>query len=204
MGLVAAGASAILAVAWVAYRVRQRGNSRAGRPTPPPPRVPSPGFLPALTQGAVDLLDLATRYHRRIAVALFAGAFVFPLYFWTASDGLPSVQDQTEPFYSYLAVENLDCFGFFDQFALQDYATSSDPAAHPYRYTHNPDFPMLYSFLLLQFGVDSLPAQNFTAIFVLLLGFAYMYLLLSLVLRTPLAGLVVVAIAATGYLGSLV
>jgi hypothetical protein len=165
--------------------------------------APDLGLLYLLRGLRWFLVDVITLHHQRVAAGLLACGLAFLVYYWIASDGLPSVQDQTEPYFSFLGAENHQRFGILKGSFIQDYSTSRDPAAHPYYYTHNPDFPIIYSYLLLQLGLDSLPAQNFTAIFVLLLGFFYMYKLFVLVLRSPLAGLVVLLIAVTDYLGSL-
>jgi hypothetical protein len=140
----------------------------------------------------------------QISLLILTFALAFLLYFWLATNGMPRIQDQTESFNSYLAAENLYNHGLWNLRLLEDWATSPDSVAHPYLYTHNPDFPNLYSYVLLRLGITSLPYQNLTAVFILLVGFWYFYKAISAITRSPLAGLIALSIAATDYLGALV
>lgn len=138
----------------------------------------------------------------QIALLILGMVLVFELYFWFKTDGMPNIQDQSEAFTSYMAARNLERYGLLDLHLLEDYATGSSPEAHPYYYTHNQDFPFYYSYILLKLGIDSISYQNLTAILILLIGLWYMYKATSIV-ANPAAGLAVLAVGATDYLGTL-
>ncbi len=142
-------------------------------------------------------------HNRKVAFLILGLTLVFLLFFWFKTDGMPRISDQTDPFVSYLAAENFQDYGLLETHFLEDYATSSSPEAHPYYYTHSPDFHVFWSYLLLKLGIESLSYQNLTAIFILLLGLWYAYKAVSRI-TNPLAGLCVLLVLATNYLGVLV
>lgn len=139
---------------------------------------------------------------QQIALLILGMVLVFELYFWFKTDGMPNIQDQSEAFTSYMAARNLERYGLLDLHFLEDYATSSSPEAHPYHYTHNQDFPFYYSYILLKLSIDSISYQNLTAILILLIGLWYMYKATSIA-ANPAAGLAVLAVGATDYMGTL-
>lgn len=135
-----------------------------------------------------------------IAILLLCGGA--ELFLWHKTAGFPSALDQAEPFLSYLSAGNFDRLGVWNLRFLEEYATSSSVEAHPYFYTHNGNFPTFISLILLKLGISSLPVQNLLIIPVFLLGLWYLYAAIRSWVN-PLAGLAVLTIVATNYLGSL-
>jgi hypothetical protein len=129
--------------------------------------------------------------------------FAALLYMWFATNGLPGMKDQTESFTTYIAANNFKDYGIVNLSFLEDYATSPDPKAHPYHYTHNPDFPIYASYILLQIGVGDVKYHNLVAILVLFSGLLFSYLFIKSRFGTTL-GLCVLGISVFNYLGVLI
>ena len=136
-----------------------------------------------------------------IGFSLFYFAALFSM--WFATNGLPGMKDQTESFTTYIAAKNFKNYGIANLSFLEDYATSPDPKAHPYHYTHNPDFPIYVSYILLKIGVEDIRYHNLTAIFVLFSGLLFSYLFIKSRFNTTLA-LCVLGISVFNYLGVLI
>src|SRR3989338_3149035 len=98
--------------------------------------------------------DVRSRAPLYIVIFLSVIYFASLFYMWHASNGLPGMKDQTESFTTYIAAKNFNDYGITNLSFLEDYATSPDPKAHPYYYTHNPDFPIYASYLLIKMGFD--------------------------------------------------
>lgn len=104
----------------------------------------------------------------------------------------------------FLAGKNFLKHGLLHLHFLQDFATSSSNLAHPCHYTHNPDFPIFYSYILQRIGINSFPAQNFIMIFILGLGLFYMFLAIRDYAGNERPALLVLAVAVFDYAGVLV
>lgn len=72
---------------------------------------------------------------------------------------LPYVFDNNESFSALVHGSNLYHFGVGTSFGLTDEAYGPDPAAHPYVYTHQGNFPRLFAFLLYAAGIRTVEAQ---------------------------------------------
>lgn len=91
--------------------------------------------------------------------------WILPFYFFIAgslllyTDFIPYVLDNNESFSAFVHGSNLFHFDFLKSFGLTDEAYGPDPAAHPYVYTHQGNFPRLVSFLMYGVGLRSVEAQ---------------------------------------------
>lgn len=107
------------------------------------------------------------------------GVFVFLavalVSIWVRTEGFPLIKENGEVFYNYLAAKNWERFGLLKNAFLEDFATSPETEAHPYYYTHNPDFPKLISYLFLKSGVRDIRVHILFALPVFLLGIWYFY-----------------------------
>lgn len=65
-----------------------------------------------------------------------------------------------EQFEAYHAALNIQRFGWFLSAGIQDEATNPSLLAHPYLYTHHANNGIYFSYLMMSFGIDSLPLQN--------------------------------------------
>jgi len=75
------------------------------------------------------------------------------------TDFLPYVFDNNESFSAFVHGSNLYHFGVEKSFGLTDEAYGPDPAAHPYVYTHQGNFPRLVAFLMYAAGVRTVEGQ---------------------------------------------
>ncbi|NUO09122.1 MAG: discoidin domain-containing protein [Candidatus Brocadia sp.] len=138
-----------------------------------------------------------------ILIGLTTFYFVVEFYMWFATKGMPAMMDQTEPFTTYLAAKNFVRFGITNLSFLEDYATSPAPEAHPYHYTHNPDFPIYICYILLKLGIKDIAYHNLVGIFVLYIGLMFSYLFVKQRCNTNLA-LCLLGVSIFNYLGVLV
>jgi hypothetical protein len=76
-----------------------------------------------------------------------------------ATGGVPYVTDGNESFSMLIHASNLYHFPLSQTFGLTDEAMSPDPAAHPYVYTHQGNFPRVFSFVLYVLGARSVESQ---------------------------------------------
>ncbi len=91
--------------------------------------------------------------------------WLLSLYFLTTgslllyTDFIPYVLDNNESFSAFVHGSNLFHFDLHKSFGLTDEAYGPDPAAHPYVYTHQGNFPRLVSFLMYAVGLRSVETQ---------------------------------------------
>ena len=124
---------------------------QAGEPLPDNHR-------PTINPQASDAATRATaqRLERIDALCLCAVLAAYVVgYFWflAANDFLPYVLDNNETFSSIVHAQNLYHFGLGSSLGLTDEAYGLDPAAHPYVYTHQGNFPRLYALVLYALGL---------------------------------------------------
>jgi hypothetical protein len=72
---------------------------------------------------------------------------------------------------------------------LQDMATSSDRAAHPFLYIHHVNFGLYFSYLLSLLGIKSIEGQNFVSISGSLFGLYFGYRCLRHITGVHVAGI---------------
>jgi len=118
----------------------------------------------------------------------------------TVSHFLPYGSDNNESFSAYMHARNLLHFGFGGALGLTDEAYSLDPAAHPYVYTHEGNFPRLPVLLLMRLGLTRVEWQ--IALLALLVGSAGIYMCFTFFSRIAgnLFAFLVCAVLATDYL----
>lgn len=130
------------------------------------------------------------------------GAGFFLVLVWFKTEGFPGITDQGEPFYQYLVAKNFLQYGLLENSFLEDHATSPDPQAHPYYYTHNPNFTKFLIYFFLKLGLTDMRWYIFLAIPLFLLGQWYFYKMSSEALGKA-TGLLTLLFASTGYILSL-
>ena len=132
-----------------------------------------------------------------IAVVLFYVTF-YGL-FLLATGGLPYVLDNNESFSSLWHAKNLHEFGLSKSFGVTDEAYGPDPAAHPYVYTHQGNFPRIFAYLIYVLGARSVEAQIGVTTFTVGLAaivLAYRFFASAM---TPLFGLLACLVLITDY-----
>lgn len=87
-----------------------------------------------------------------------------------SSNLLPYVFDNNESFSAFVHGSNLYHFGLSGSFGLTDEAYGPDPAAHPYVYTHQGNFPRLFTFALYALGLSTVESQIVFSTFTVGLG----------------------------------
>ncbi len=98
------------------------------------------------------------QYTIAAGIVLISYIVIYSIFLYS-TDFLPYVFDNNETFSSLIHVQNLFNFGLKDSFGLTDEAYGVLKAAHPFVYTHQGNFPRLYSFLLYILGAKSAEAQ---------------------------------------------
>jgi len=93
-------------------------------------------------------------------------------------------------------------FGLTNAGFLADEATGTDPAAHPYVYTHHGNVARYVSYLFTLVGLDQIPIQLLFAMAITVIGFVFGYLFVKRLLGRTTA-LLIVLLAGTSYLGVL-
>ncbi|MBI2756442.1 MAG: hypothetical protein HYX52_07015 [Chloroflexi bacterium] len=92
------------------------------------------------------------------------------------SRGLPFVMDNNETFSTLTHAENLFRFGIERSFGLTDEAYGPNPAAHPFLYTHQGNFPRFPALLLYALGARTAEAQIVVSTFTFgLLGVVFLF-----------------------------
>jgi len=89
-------------------------------------------------------------------VLLFVAAYGLLL---AKTDGLPYVFDNNESFSAYVHGRNLHDFPLSASLGLTDEAYGPDPAAHPYVYTHQGNFPRIPAYLMYVAGLRTVESQ---------------------------------------------
>ena len=93
---------------------------------------------------------------------------------------LPYVFDNNETFSNLMHTQNLFLFGFKSTFGLADESFSILKEAHPYVYTHQGNFPRLFSLLLYCLGARSAESQiGITTFTIGLSGIGFCYYFFS-------------------------
>ncbi len=93
--------------------------------------------------------------------AVFVALVYLVLYtaFLVKTNFLPYVFDNNESFSAYVHGSNLYHFGLSKSYGLTDEAYGVDPAAHPYVYTHQGNFPRIVAYLMYAAGIRTIEAQ---------------------------------------------
>jgi len=125
-------------------------------------------------------------------VIALAGAF------WIAGNHgyFLCVQDCGEAFIAQHQAKNFSIYGF--RYGLiEDHATSIDPAAHPYLYTHNVNIGNLVFALLEALGLGALQIKTAVTISAFGIGMAYAYRAVAFHARSRIFALLVLAFLLT-------
>ena len=114
--------------------------------------------------------------------------------------GIPYVTDGNESFSMLIHASNLYHFPISQTFGLADEALSLDPAAHPYVYTHQGNFPRVFAFILYALGARTVESQIVITTFTI--GALAVFLLYHYfaTVATPLFAFIAAAVALTDYL----
>ncbi|MHB8808359.1 MAG: hypothetical protein ACYC59_12400, partial [Anaerolineaceae bacterium] len=108
------------------------------------------------------------------------------------------IADCGETFDSLQYVSNYQIYGL--KYGLvQDLATSPNPDAHPYFYTHNANIAGYFFTLLEIIGLNQLWAKQFFTILIFGLGLFYIFRTVSLYSSSKLAGFVILFLFCTEY-----
>jgi hypothetical protein len=136
---------------------------------------------------------------RYLAAALLC-YFVVVTVILISSDFLPYITDNNESFSTLLHARNILRFGLKSTAGLTDEANSNSPAAHPYVYTHEGNFPRLPALGLLVLGIDRIEWQ-ITALAFLIGGLStYLGFKVFSKMAGDLFAFLVVAVFSTDYL----
>ena len=100
---------------------------------------------------------LSTERRWQLALALLY--VVYYAWLLLAGHGTPYVTDANESFSVYWHSFNLFHFNFADSLGITDESFSPNPAAHPYLYTHQGNFPRLFAFLIYVLGARTAESQ---------------------------------------------
>lgn len=144
-------------------------------------------------------VSVGTQYGRYAAVLvlvylIFYGSLI------VAANGLPYVLDANESFSSLWHAINLHHFGLRSSFGLTDEAYGFDPAAHPYIYTHQGNFPRLFAYVIYLLGARSIESQIVVTTFTVgLLSTVFAYAFFTRLVN-PLFGLLACLVLITDYI----
>src|SRR5574338_374614 len=147
------------------------------------------------------------RHHIRISssylscVAVLAAAYLCAYAaLLLHTDFLPYVLDNNESFSAFVHGENLYKYGLSKSFGLTDESYGQDAAAHPYVYTHQGNFPRLFTMLLYAVGLRTVESQ--ITIAGATVGLATVFLIYHLFSRlwAPIFGLIVSLLFVFDYL----
>jgi len=131
-------------------------------------------------------------YVREMAVIFFVYVSLYGTLV-AVTRGVPFVTDGNENFSMLLHAANMYHFPLADTFGLSDEALSQDAAAHPYVYTHQGNFPRLFSFALYVLGATTVESQIIITTFTLgLLSVLLMYSYIRAISSSAFATLAVV------------
>ena len=108
--------------------------------------------------------------------------------------------DNNESFSSLWHAANLHRFGFRSAFGLTDEAYGSSPAAHPYVYTHQGNFPRLFAYAIYVLGAKSIELQIVVTTFTVGVAGTLLAYALFARLMTPLFATLACAVMVTDYL----
>lgn len=118
---------------------------------------------------------------------------------WAAQENfLPCIADCGETFISQFYVRNYRWFGL-EHGMIEDHATSPDPSAHPYYYTHNVNIGGLSFVLLEMLGFRPFWAKQLVILLVFGAGLFYLYRCATYHSRSPLLGLSALMLACSDY-----
>lgn len=115
---------------------------------------------------------------------------------------LPFVFDNNETFSSVIHAQNMASLPFRLTFGLTNESYGLDPAAHPYVYTHQGNFPRLFAFGLLLLGADTPQAQIVATTFTVGLASIVMAYLFVSRIASPFIALLYCGILLTDYIMS--
>lgn len=131
----------------------------------------------------MPFLNLSLKSHKELTYKqglLTLGIIYFSLMvaYLISYQGIPYVFDNNESFSSIVHARNLIQFDFFKSYGLTDESFGILESAHPYVYTHQGNFPRLFSALLYLVGMQSIEWQivgHLIIVNTLALYFAYYY-----------------------------
>lgn len=147
--------------------------------------------------GALRQLASLRQWYLSAALGLYVVVVGF-LLVW--SQFLPYGSDNNESFSAFTHARNLLHFGVGPSRGLTDEAYSGSPAAHPYVYTHEGNFPRLPVYAMMRLGLTGIEWQM--ALLALVVGSATIYLCFTFLSRAvgDLFAFLVCAVLTTDYL----
>ena len=102
--------------------------------------------------------DKQFSYKLAILIVLLSYLIIYLMFLW-GTNFLPYVFDNNETFSSLIHAKNIFHFGIKSSFGLSDESYGLLKIAHPYVYTHQGNFPRIYSLLLYCLGIKSAESQ---------------------------------------------
>jgi len=119
---------------------------------------------------------LTPLHYTYFLVALFVPGFV--LVSWIQSNnGVPYYKDSNESYHTYLHARNMESHGLRNSFLTDEANSKGSP---PLTYTHNPNLPRYFGYLLRLVGIKGVGAQTLIlALAAAVLSAAFVYLFLS-------------------------
>lgn len=106
-----------------------------------------------------DMSPRVSSFHWTGLLVIMLGYVGLYAYFLVSNGYLPYVTDNNESFSSLWHAANLYNYGIGTTFGVTDEAYGFDPAAHPYVYTHQGNFPRLFALAIYALGAKSIEAQ---------------------------------------------
>lgn len=134
-----------------------------------------------------------------IVIGLLIIYFIFEISVWIATDGFPSIVEQTESYSTYRIGKNYFDQGIINLKFVDDCTINPSDEAHPYYYTHQPNFPNYFSYILIALGIHSMPSQILVMILIFGLALFYMYLTVKEYTKSEQLALLILAISVFSY-----
>jgi len=104
-------------------------------------------------------IDKEGKIYYGIMTILISMAIIFIIHSWIVTDGLPYHSDANESFSAYVQGQNMLNFDPLKNAFLPDDAPAKHEGAHPFTYTHGPNLPRYFSYIMTVLGIKSLGAQ---------------------------------------------
>jgi len=155
--------------------------------------------IPSPSASIFSLSKFASSYKIQLAIlfSIYCGIFVI---LQLAGHSIPFIMDANESYSSLIHAFNMQNFGVGESMGLTDEAYGPGSGAHPYVYTHQGNFPRLFSFLLCILGANSIEAQTVITTFtvgLIALFFAYRFFSRA---GTPLFSFITCLLLLTNYI----
>jgi len=143
--------------------------------------------------------SVTIRRNQLVIIGLFVIFFVFEISLLVATDGYPQMYEQTESYSVYRSAKNLFDYGIINLKFLDDCSVSPSEEAHPYYYTHHPNFPIIIIYILMKLGVSTMPYHILIMIVIFGVALFYMYLTVKEYTGSEQTALLVLAVSVFSY-----